>query len=45
MQNELVSIEHIRIKENFNISLEDEKVLLDICSNIHINKDYRKELK
>ena len=44
MQNELVSIEHIRIKENFNISLDDEKVLLDICTNIHINIDYRKEL-
>ena len=39
-----MSIEDIRIKENFNISLEDEKVLLDICSNNHINKDYRKEL-
>ena len=43
-KNELMSIEDIRIKENFNISLEDEKVLLDICSNNHINKDYRKEL-
>ena len=44
MENKLVSIEDIRIKENFNISLDDEKVLLDICTNIHINKDYRKEL-
>ncbi len=43
-KNELMSIEYIRIKEHFNISLEDEKVLLDICSNNHINKDYRKEL-
>ena len=44
MYNELISIDKIKMKEEFNVEKEDEEILLNICLNKHINKDYRKEL-
>jgi len=44
MNNNLISINNIRIKEEFNFDENNEKILLDICLNKHINKDFRNEL-
>ena len=44
MNKELVSIENIKIKEDFNLEKEDEEILLNICLNNHIKIDYRKQL-
>ena len=44
MNNNLISINDIRIKEEFNFDENNEKILLDICLNKHINKDFRNEL-
>ena len=54
MNNELMSIEDIRVKDEFQIDSkdnqkkpidsDDEELLLDICMNKHVNKDYRKGL-
>lgn len=44
MNNNLISIKDIRIKEEFNFDENNEKILLDICLNKHINKDFRNEL-
>jgi len=42
--NNLVPKKDISIKKDFEINEEDEKILLDICLNKHINKDYRNTL-
>lgn len=42
--NNLVPKKEITIKKNFQIDEEDEKILINICLNKHINKDYRNSL-
>ena len=42
--NNLVPKKEITIKKNFEIDEEDEKILINICLNKHINKDYRNSL-
>ena len=44
MNNNLMSINDIRIKEEFDFDENNEKILLNIYLNKHINKDFRKIL-
>lgn len=44
MNNNLLSIKEVKIKENFEIEENDEKILLNICLNKHININYRNVL-
>ena len=44
MNNNLMTINDIRIKEEFDFDENNEKILLNIYLNKHINKDFRNEL-
>ena len=43
MGNKLVSIKNVKLREGFNLC-KNEELLLNMCLNKHINKDYRSEL-
>ena len=44
MNNNLISIKEIEIKEDFELEKENEEILLNICKNRHINIDYKEKL-
>ena len=43
MGDKLVSIKNVKLREGFNLC-KNEELLLNMCLNKHINKDYRSEL-
>ena len=44
MKNKLIPMKDLKIKEGFDLDKNDENIILDMCLNKHVNKDFRNEL-